>query len=138
MKDYVTNQRQILIGVFQHNHARKLSVDDILALLPKDSISRSAIYRNVDKMVADEVLSVSTLPGSRKAVYQLIKCDTHCSRVHLHCDKCGDILHLEAESDEARLSRLLEHSGFTLDEHTTVINGVCKNCKTKGCISDNS
>ena len=38
-------------------------------------------------------------------------------------------MHLENESAESDLTALLAKNGFVLDEHATVLVGVCKECK---------
>lgn len=129
MKEYQTNQRQVLLEVFSENRERKLTVEDIIDLLPEQKqISRSAIYRNVDKMVQDGLLDKTLIPGGRKTAYQFACCEKDCKRIHLRCEKCGKLTHLESENDESRLSELLAENGFKTDEHAVIL-GVCKDCK---------
>lgn len=130
MKEYQTGQRKALLKFFQQNQGRKFSIDDMIQELPPEPpISRSAIYRNLDKMVHDSLLEKSLESTGRKTLYQYTPCEACCDRVHLRCEKCGKIMHLENKSAESDLAALLEKNGFALDEHATVLIGVCKDCK---------
>ena len=130
MREYQTQQRRALLELFRDNRERSLSADDVLKELPAElQISRSAVYRNLDKMERDGLVSKTLGGEGRKVLYQYAEGEDCCKRVHLKCEKCGKLLHMENESDEERLSALLEKNGFQLDEHSTVLVGVCKDCK---------
>ena len=129
MKEYKTDQRRILLTFFSENSGESFSVDQILSILSADAqISRSAIYRNVDKMVQEGLLRKMLSSDGRKALYQYSACETHCDRIHLQCGKCGKVFHMENASDEERLKSVLGQSGFRLDERAAVLPGTCKNC----------
>ncbi len=129
MKKYATKQRTLLLSVFQEHSGESLSIDGILALLPPGSqVSRSAVYRNVDKLAQEGQLRKTLSKDGRKALYQYINCQAHCRRLHLRCEKCGKVFHLESQADENALRFVLQKSGFRLDEQATVLTGVCKEC----------
>ena len=129
MKEYTTKQRTLLLSVFQEHGGQPLSIDGILAQLPPGSqISRSAVYRNVDKLAQEGLLQKTLSEDGRKALYQYIRCQTHCERLHLRCEKCGKLFHLESEADEGALRSVLKKSGFRLDEQASVLAGICKDC----------
>ncbi|MEA4964635.1 MAG: Fur family transcriptional regulator [Oscillospiraceae bacterium] len=129
MKEYATKQRMLLLSVFQEHSGEPLSIDGILAQLPPGSqISRSAVYRNVDKLAQEGILRKTLSEGGRKTLYHYIRCEAHCERLHLRCEKCGKVFHLENEADEDTLQSILQKNGFRLDEQATVLSGVCKDC----------
>lgn len=129
MKEYKTDQRRILLSFFSENGGESFSVDQILAILSADAqISRSSIYRNVDKMAQEGLLRKTLSADGRKALYQYSACETHCDRIHLQCEKCGKVFHMENASDEERLKSVLGRSGFRLDERAAVLPGTCKAC----------
>lgn len=129
MKEYTTKQRTLLLSVFQEHCGQPLSIDGILAQLPPGSqISRSAVYRNVDKLAQEGLLQKALSEDGRKALYQYIRCQANCERLHLRCEKCGKIFHLESKADENALRSVLQKSGFRLDEQASVLAGICKDC----------
>ena len=130
MKDYMTEQRKLLMRLFEDNIGRKMSIDDIQHELEgKAQISRSAIYRNIDKMAREGLLEKTVSPEGRKTFYRFNADDKCCERLHLRCEKCGKLMHLQSEKEETSITALLEKNGFELDEHATVLFGVCTDCK---------
>lgn len=129
MKEYTTKQRLLLLSIFQEHSGEPLSIDEILGQLPPGSpISRSAVYRNVDKLAQEGLLRKTLSREGRKATYQYIHCQAHCERLHLRCDQCGKVFHLDSEADESALRSVLQKNGFRLNEQVTVLSGVCKAC----------
>lgn len=130
MKAYETKQRKVLLAFFQKHQENKFAVEDLLRELPADlQISRSAVYRNIDRMVQDGLLRRELQQDGRKTFYQYLACGKSCPRLHLQCEKCGKTMHLETREDEAKLQQLLQKNGFQLDEHATLIMGLCKKCR---------
>lgn len=132
MREYRTGQRRALTEFFTKNRDRQFTIDMILDEMPGiSSISRSAVYRNVDRMVQDGILCKSVAPGTRCALYQLIHEGECCERLHLKCEKCGRLFHMENEGEEEKLKTMLETDGFQLDERSTVLLGTCRECKKR-------
>lgn len=130
MKEYQTLQRRALLAFFQAHRTCCYSIDELMEQLSGEAcISRSAVYRNLDKMTREGLLTKALEPSGRKALYRYAPCEAACDRVHLRCEKCGRVMHLQSPTDESDLSALLEKSGFELDEHATVLLGLCKGCK---------
>lgn len=129
MREYKTEQRKALLAFFTKNSGEAFSVEQILSALdPSAQISRSSIYRNLDKMVQEGLLRKTLSADGRKALYCHADCRQHCDRIHLQCGKCGRVFHMEDPSDEKRLKSVLGKSGFRLDEHTAVLPGTCRDC----------
>ena len=129
MKEYKTEQRKILLRLFSENAAESFSAEQVMALLPAGQVSRSAVYRNLDKMVQEGLLRKTMDADGRKALFQYVDCCRHCARIHLQCEQCGRIFHMENASDEARLRSVLDASGFSLDEQATMLPGTCRDCR---------
>ena len=128
MKDYQTGQRKALLDFFAQNSTEAFSADQIVSLLGTEKVSRSAVYRNIDRMLQEGLLRKSQSPDGRKALYQYVDCRQDCNRIHLQCGKCGRIFHMENASDEERLKSVLDSSGFHLDEQATMLHGTCRSC----------
>ena len=129
MKTYQTGQRKQLLEFFASHVGEAFSVDGILAALPAEAqVSRSAVYRNVDRMVHEGVLRKTLSADGSKALYQAADCGADCERIHLQCEKCGRVFHMEDKQEEARLRDALGRSGFKLDEHASLLSGTCRDC----------
>ena len=67
MKAYQTAQRGALLAFFQANRSRRFTIDDLMRELTGEAvISRSAIYRNLDKMTQDGLLTKTVEPMAER------------------------------------------------------------------------
>lgn len=126
MKEYKTAVRRQLLEYFESRCDRQLTVEDMLSDLAESGVSRSALYRNIDRMVSDGLLR-RTQTAARRSAYQYIgskRCSEH---IHIQCTKCGRISHIEHSGEEA-LKAALKNSEFEIDEQKTVLYGVCREC----------
>lgn len=129
MKEYETGQRKALLLFFKRNSGRLVSIDEIVDALSRNAhISRSAVYRNVDRLAQEGLLSKTLAPGSRSALFRYIDCGS-CERIHLQCERCGRVFHMDDPEDEDRLREALERGGFELDGQSTVLPGTCRECR---------
>lgn len=130
MREYQTEQRKRLLAFFEENSTQQFTIDEVEERLSADTtISRSAIYRNVSRMVGGGLLKKALTKDGRKTLYQFADCVGCCERIHLQCERCGKVSHMEKEADEAALRGVLLGNGFQLDEHATMLVGVCKACR---------
>lgn len=129
MKEYNTGQRKALLSLFESNKDRHFTIDQIMEELSDEaSISRSAVYRNVDRMAQEGLLRKEVSEETRKSVYQFNECSSDCEHIHLRCTECGKVFHLPDEEEEDELKSVLRESGFELDEHATILVGKCSDC----------
>ncbi len=129
MKTYKTGQRKLLLDFFTAHGGEAFSVDGILAALPAEArVSRSAVYRNVDRMAREGLLRKTLAADGSRTLYQAVDCGEKCERIHLQCEKCGRVFHMEDAEAEARLRDALGRSGFKLDEHASLLSGTCRAC----------
>lgn len=130
MKPYVTEQRQFLFSFFKEHPDQQYSIDEIAARLCKRNtdISISSIYRNINKMVKDGSVRRSAMDGSRKFLYQYIDHDECREHLHLQCESCGKLVHLDDPKLEHVLETALDNQSFRIDKRKTVLFGSCKEC----------
>ncbi len=126
MKEYLTAVRRSLLDYFEHHCDEQLTIEDMLHDLADSGISRSALYRNVDRMVRDGLLRRST-DGSRRSAYQYVGGEHCCDHIHIQCTRCGRISHIEDDGERA-LKAALANSDFHIDEQRTVLYGICRKC----------
>lgn len=127
MKEYHTKQREILMSLFQANREAKYTADEVFASLGEGAISRSAVYRNLDKMAEEGRIVREISDSGDRSVFSLncaAKCEGH---LHLKCLKCGRTIHLGHEVSEEILDSVKTANGFSVDG-ATVLYGVCDDC----------
>lgn len=84
------------------------------------TVSLGTVYRNLQKLVADEKLQVLML-GRAQHFDPLLK-----RHQHFICEKCGRVFDVLVDTDikPARLP----HRGFKVTSHQTTFYGACKRC----------
>lgn len=127
MKEYRTRQREGLIDFLRQNRDCQLSVEEIAQCTP--GISLSAVYRNINQLVAEGAVRRFQKEGSRKFLYQYVGEGECTDCLHLKCEKCGSILHLDSESAAVLENVLQKNSCFMLDRSKSILFGSCETCK---------
>ena len=124
---YRTEQREKLYGLFERNPHESFTARELADRIG-DSISLSAVYRNLADLEAAGRVLASVSPGDAMRRYRMAG-HASCSRyLHFSCLKCGSVIHL-SESGTRQLGRMLAASGLELDLAKTVINGLCRACR---------
>jgi Fe2+ or Zn2+ uptake regulation protein len=94
--------------------------EKVRAIIP--NISLGTVYRNLQKLVAEEKLQVLTL-GRTQHFDPMLK-----RHEHLICQKCGHVYDLFADRKEEILPASLPHEGFTVTSHQLAFYGTCRPC----------
>ncbi len=129
MGRYNTNQRKALADFFKEHRDTYFSTDEIVnSLCSRGDISKSAIYRNIDKLVREGSLQKSAEEGSRKFLYRYVNDDRCGSHLHLKCLLCGSVYHMDDRQTQIVLSAA-KGSSFVIDEKRTVLYGMCERCR---------
>lgn len=130
MKRYSTQQRQVLLSYLMEHADFPLSAETICkGIGGQRKISASAVYRNLARLAVDG--TVQRLSGSdgKTALYRYAgggRCDSH---LHLKCERCGRILHMNDGVSNDVLQRVQETVRFSVDTRNTVLYGVCDSCQ---------
>lgn len=129
MKEYTTEQRKQLLSFLKEHCDQQFSIEEIAEqLCDGKNISISAVYRNMNKLVAEGAAARFAREGSRKFLYQYVG-DRDCKdHLHLKCVKCGQIFHMDGESMEAVLGSV-RRNHFEVDKKSTILYGSCDTCK---------
>jgi len=124
---YNTEQRKLLLGLFNSLPHAQLTVKQIQAALPEGAISISAIYRNLAAMTKEGSIRQLTKADSREKCYQYLNQSCCQGEIHLTCTHCGKTFHLEHMVAD-RLQNTLGQEGFQIDKGRTVLYGTCRSC----------
>ncbi len=125
---YSTEQRNILLSFLQQNPDTMFSPKQIEQALSSKNISRSAVYRNLAELEAEQKIKRCSKSGCKQAFYQyfdLAECKNH---IHLSCTVCGKIFHMENKIAEALVSEVISEEGFQINKGETTLFGICKTC----------
>ncbi len=129
MHSYNTKQRDVLLQYLSVHAHESLTAQEIAQDLEDMQISRSAVYRNLSRLVKDGILKKSASEEGRNAVYRFISAE-HChGKLHMTCRSCGVTMHLTQDETDRLVNFLEAQEGFELTPSETVLYGQCKNCR---------
>lgn len=131
MRNYNTQQRQILLDYFSSHLDECLSTTQIIDQIASEEISKSAIYRNLAALEKEGKLRRTSKTGDRKTYYYFIDHDECHDAIHISCIKCGKTAHLSRDTSNQLTQNLNKLDEFTIDNQETIIYGVCKECQNK-------
>jgi len=118
-----------ILEVFQQSAERHLTAEDVYKALLNDGsdIALATVYRVLMQFEQAGILARSHFE-SGKSVFELNEGTHH---DHLLCLTCGRVEEFYDAEIEARQREVAASRGFSLQEHTLSLHGVCKreNCE---------
>jgi Fe2+ or Zn2+ uptake regulation protein len=119
------NTKQLaLIWSAVKNDKSHPTADQIYDRVRKKSprISLGTVYRNLQKLVADERLQVLML-GRAQHFDPLVACHQH-----FICESCDRVFDVLVERQKELKPSKLPHEGFKVTSHHLAFYGLCKHC----------
>lgn len=86
------------------------------------NISLGTVYRNLQKLVAEEKLKVLTL-GRSQHFDPLVR-----RHQHFICEKCSRVYDVFVDTEKEIAPTKLPHDGFKVTSHQVAFYGTCKHC----------
>lgn len=129
MAKYQTRQRKRLLTYLAAHTDQQMTARQISEALADESISLSAVYRNLSTLEEEGLLKRSVREGTREVYFQYIATESCRDSLHLSCLICGKSTHLGEAEAEALLRSTLKSTGFQIDKSETILYGICANCR---------
>ena len=123
----VTLPRIKILDVLETSSQRHLSAEDVYkALLNSDEdIGLATVYRVLTQFEGAGLVCRHHFEGGQ-SVFELNRGSHH---DHLVCLRCGKVVEFFEEIIEERQQQIAERHGFTLEDHSMVIYGMCPDCR---------
>ncbi len=86
------------------------------------NVSLGTVYRNLQKLVADEKLQVLMLGRSQHFDPLVTR------HQHFICEKCGRVFDVLVDTRDEIKPAKLPHAGFKVTSHQVAFYGACKHC----------
>ena len=128
MPKYMTKQRKLLTDYLMQHVDENLSAGQIADAL-SDTVSKSAVYRNLSDMESEGKLHRVMGGGSREVIYRYSGAHTCSECLHLSCKKCGKTVHMQQQLADRLVDSVAQNNDFAIDKGETVIYGVCAACQ---------
>ncbi|AGR42434.1 Fur family transcriptional regulator [Spiroplasma diminutum] len=109
---------------------KHFTINELISMVEKDlgSVNVMSIYNNIDLFLDLHLLFANTING-KQIIYEAISPQL----MHIFCDKCGFLEHLESPSlaNElfVRFSSILEDKKMELEHFKLELHGICNKCK---------
>ena len=89
MARYLTRQRKQLLKYLSEHTDEQMTARQIADALTAESISISAVYRNLSALEEEGILKRSIRENTREVYYQYIAAEGCKDSLHLSCRVCG-------------------------------------------------
>lgn len=129
MSVYNTKQRKVLLEFLSNHPDEIFSATQIIDYFKNEKISLSAVYRNLSELEALGEIKKINKNGTREAYYQYIQAETCQNQIHLFCEKCEKLTHMNSRKAQNLSTEILEDVNFEINKKNTIIYGICKNCR---------
>jgi Fur family ferric uptake transcriptional regulator len=123
----VTLPRVKILHVLETSDENHLSAEDVYKKLLQggEQIGLATVYRVLTQFEGAGLVRRHHFDGAQ-SVFELDRGDHH---DHLVCLKCGKIAEFREEAIESGQKTIAREHGFTLEDYTLVIYGICSSCQ---------
>lgn len=124
-----TLPRLKILQILENSTTRHMSAEDIYrALLESgEDVPIATIYRVLTQFEGAGLVSRHKFEGEH-SVYELNEGIHH---DHILCIECGRVEEFVDETIEQRQQVIAEKHGFTITDHSLIIQGICASCREK-------
>jgi len=131
---YNTRLRQAILNFLLVNQDKTVTALEIFNALRQENIkiSRTTVYRFLDKLVSEDRLLRYVTDDGKKASYMYVGDNpNHSSHLHLQCTECGKVIHLDCEFMDEIFLHISKHHDFDLKCDSSILYGKCQRCLKK-------
>jgi len=130
---YQTEQRKALLD-YLHRHqeaafsagevARGMHLDPGVAVKP----ATSTVYRLLTRLTQEGLIKRFVREERRQYLYQALACTHEGKHLHLKCQGCDRLIHMDGAWSSRILKEINREMNFLVDEEHTVLYGHCAKC----------
>lgn len=124
---YTTGKKALIIDFLSANAQRSYTLEEICEAVTADGHGKSTVYRLVAELVGDGDIKRLSDGRTRRCTYQFVG-DAGChEHLHLRCNECGKLMHLDDKLSHQLERAVFRFGGFTIEEGTMLF-GRCRDC----------
>ena len=125
---YNTEKRAEILEFFSKEAGKAHSAEDICSAILKDGHGKSTVYRLISRLVDEGILRRISDGKTRHVTYQCVHTGGCSEHLHLKCNVCGRLIHLDKETSHTLGVSILKSEGFTIDDGA-LLYGRCESCE---------
>ncbi len=122
---YNTKQKDLIMNIIKKKK-NTFTVKDIYEEV-KDSTGLTTIYRMIDKLVLDGILT-KNISSDNITYYQYLEKCNHNNHFYLKCEICGNMTHIDCDCITSLTNHIFKEHKFKPSKDHIIINGICKKC----------
>ncbi len=122
---YNTKQKDLIMNIIKKKK-NTFTVKDIYEEV-KDSTGLTTIYRMIDKLVHDGILT-KNISSDNITYYQYLEKCNHNNHFYLKCEICGNMTHIDCDCIIDLTNHIFKEHKFKPSKDHIIINGICKKC----------
>ena len=123
---YNTGKRERILAYLKENKNNSYSLEEIISAVT-DGTGKSTVYRLVSELVGDGDIKRLSDGRTRHCTYQFVGREECHEHLHLKCNGCGRLMHLDDKLSHQLERTVLLAGGFRLEEGTMLF-GTCRDC----------
>ncbi|MCZ7597699.1 MAG: ferric iron uptake transcriptional regulator [Gammaproteobacteria bacterium] len=125
-----TRPRLKILNILETAEVRHLSAEDVYKILLEsgDEIGPATVYRVLTQFEGAGLVIRHNFEGGR-SVFELNDESHH---DHMVCPECGRVFEFFDRTIEERQRQIAEQAGFTIDDHSLYLYGVCRGFRDSG------
>ncbi len=124
---YTTGKKERITALLRTNADASYTLEEICASVTDGGRGRSTVYRLVSELVAEGAVKRISDGKTRHCTYQYVGGE-HChAHLHLKCNGCGKLIHLDENVSHSLERKIFDIGGFSIEEGTFLF-GTCREC----------
>ena len=121
----VQTNYQMILDYFKKHTEQAIPSLELLEVF-KGQMNKATLYRKLTSI--EEGKFIRKNYNMDKKCYEYQYSADCCNHLHLLCKSCGKILHLKCTFAKEFVQHICTDHEFMLDEESTMILGICKEC----------
>lgn len=122
---YSTKQKDLILNVL-NKYNKQFTIKDIYNEV-KDFVGLTTIYRLVDKLVLDGIITKTI--DNNITYYQYLEHCNHENHFYLKCEKCKTMIHVDCDCISELSKHIFSEHKFTPNREHIIITGLCEKCR---------
>ena len=124
---YTTGKKERILAFLKGGADASYTLEEICSAVTENGKGKSTVYRLVSELVADGCVKRISDGRTRHCTYQYVGLEQCHKHMHLKCNGCGKLIHLDENTTRAFEKRILTLDGFSIEEGS-FIYGTCREC----------
>lgn len=127
---YKTKQQAIIRDYLKNKKDDYVTVSQIEKYLKENhcSVGLTTIYRHLEKMEQDGIVTRLKVDGQSGACFQYIENGDDENCFYIKCEKCGEVSKMECHHLSELYSHVEDDHHFKINTKKTVFYGKCQKC----------